>query len=134
MALSIGFRIFSFLPSCYSSYGALNFYPGGTFTHCSCQPSLDAHLWGVIRPVMNRGRRRNFFFRVADDPAGVLPQSRLGPVSGNPTLVPLFLADLKFDAIPEVKVRKCCYTGTDMACKTKSKVPATKGPAKKSGK
>src|ERR1039457_6650439 len=44
MALSIGFRIFSFLPSCYSSYGALNFYPGGTFTHCSCQPSLDAHF------------------------------------------------------------------------------------------
>src|ERR1039457_4328084 len=48
MALSIGFRIFSFLPSCYSSYGALNFYPGGTFTHCSCQPSLDAHFTGVI--------------------------------------------------------------------------------------
>jgi hypothetical protein len=44
MALSIGFRIFSFLPSCYSSYGVLNFYPDGTFTHCSCQPSLDAHL------------------------------------------------------------------------------------------
>jgi hypothetical protein len=22
----------------------LNFYPGGTFTHCSCQPSLDAHF------------------------------------------------------------------------------------------
>ena len=44
MAFSIGFRIFSFLPSCYSSYGALNFYPGGTFTHCSCQPSLDAHF------------------------------------------------------------------------------------------
>src|ERR1039457_5834368 len=32
------------LPSCYSSYGALNFYPGGTIPHCSCQPSLDAHL------------------------------------------------------------------------------------------
>src|ERR1017187_8334841 len=48
MALSIGFRIFSFLPSCYSRYGALNFYPGGTFTHCSCQPSLDAHLPGSI--------------------------------------------------------------------------------------
>src|ERR1035438_6881432 len=48
MALSIGFRIFSFLPSCYSSYGALNFYPGGTFTHCSCQPSLDAHFSGRI--------------------------------------------------------------------------------------
>src|ERR1700693_5879238 len=44
MALSIGFRIFSFLPSCCSSYGASNFYPGGTFTHCSCQPSLDAHF------------------------------------------------------------------------------------------
>src|ERR1019366_8737775 len=36
------------LPSCYSSYGALNFYPGGTFTHCSCQPSLDAHFSGRI--------------------------------------------------------------------------------------
>jgi uncharacterized protein (DUF433 family) len=23
-----------------------DFYPGGTFTHCSCQPSLDAHLRG----------------------------------------------------------------------------------------
>jgi hypothetical protein len=22
----------------------LDSYPGGTFTHCSCQPSLDAHL------------------------------------------------------------------------------------------
>src|SRR5215831_3564629 len=44
MALSIGFRIFSFLPSCYSSYGALDSYPGGTLTHCSCQPSLDAHF------------------------------------------------------------------------------------------
>src|ERR1035438_1597782 len=50
MALSIGFRIFSFLPSCYSSYGALSFYPDGTFTHCSCQPSLDAHFPGLIRP------------------------------------------------------------------------------------
>ena len=49
MALSIGFRIFSFLPSCYSSYGALNSYPGGTFTHCSCQPSLDAHCPLLIR-------------------------------------------------------------------------------------
>ena len=49
MALSIGFRILSFLPSCYSSYGALDFYPGGTFTHCSCQPSLDAHFSFLIR-------------------------------------------------------------------------------------
>ena len=22
----------------------LNSYPGGTFTHCSCQPSLDTHF------------------------------------------------------------------------------------------
>jgi hypothetical protein len=22
----------------------LDSYPGGTFTHCSCQPSLDAHF------------------------------------------------------------------------------------------
>ena len=49
MALSIGFRILSFLPSCYSSCGALNFYPDGTFTHCSCQPSLDAHFPFPIR-------------------------------------------------------------------------------------
>ena len=26
----------------------LDFYPGGTLTHCSCQPSLDAHFPGVI--------------------------------------------------------------------------------------
>ena len=34
----------------------LNFYPGGTFTHCSCQPSLDAHLSRVIscKPVCCR--------------------------------------------------------------------------------
>src|ERR1700678_1340566 len=50
MALSIGFRILSLLPSCYSSYGVLNSYPDGTFTHCSCQPSLDAHLPGPILP------------------------------------------------------------------------------------
>src|ERR1700721_2615737 len=53
MALSIGFRIFSFLPSCYSSYGALNFYPGGTDSHCSCQPLLDAHI-----SVTTRARER----------------------------------------------------------------------------
>jgi hypothetical protein len=26
----------------------LDSYPGGTFTHCSCQPSLDAHLSVLI--------------------------------------------------------------------------------------
>ena len=29
MALSIGFRSFSFLPSCYPSYGVSDSYPGG---------------------------------------------------------------------------------------------------------
>src|SRR6266852_5728490 len=53
MALSIGFRILSFLPSCYSSYGALNSYPDGTFTHCSCQPSLDAHLPVLVFAAAN---------------------------------------------------------------------------------
>ena len=42
--------------------------------------------------------------------------------------------ELHFSGMPEAKVRKRCYTGTDMACKTKSKAPAKKGPAKKSGK
>jgi hypothetical protein len=51
--LSIGFRILSFLPSCYSSYRALNFYPDGIFTHCSCQPLLDAHLSGLISHSAN---------------------------------------------------------------------------------
>ena len=59
MALSIGFRIFSFRPSCYSSYGASNFYPGGTFTHCSCQPSLDAHF-SFLTQRLNSGCRRGF--------------------------------------------------------------------------
>jgi hypothetical protein len=27
----------------------LDFYPGGTLTHCSCQPSLDAHFSVPIR-------------------------------------------------------------------------------------
>jgi hypothetical protein len=26
----------------------LDSYPGGTFTHCSCQPSLDAHISVLI--------------------------------------------------------------------------------------
>src|SRR5262249_4595096 len=52
MALSIGFRIISFLPSCYSSYGALDSYPGGTLTHCSCQPSLDAHFPFLIAKLI----------------------------------------------------------------------------------
>src|ERR1035437_5613584 len=44
MALSIGFRTGSFLPALLFKLRGLDFYPGGTFTHCSCQPSLDAHF------------------------------------------------------------------------------------------
>ena len=33
----------------------LDFYPGGTFTHCSCQPSLDAHSSCTV-PVHSRER------------------------------------------------------------------------------
>jgi hypothetical protein len=50
MALSIGITILCFLLSCYSSYVALNSYPDGTLTHCSCQPSLDAHFPVLIQP------------------------------------------------------------------------------------
>jgi hypothetical protein len=32
----------------------LDSYPGGTFTHCSCQPSLDAHFPLQIRCSMSR--------------------------------------------------------------------------------
>ena len=38
----------SFLPF---KLRGLDSYPGGTFTHCSCQPSLDAHLALPIRPL-----------------------------------------------------------------------------------
>ena len=48
------------LPSCYSSYGALNFYPGGTFTHCSYQPSLDAHFSVRIRSDCYRQPRNHW--------------------------------------------------------------------------
>src|ERR1700761_6438437 len=49
MALSIGSRIFSFLPSCYSRYWALTLTQVGLTSHCSCQPSLDAHFPFLIR-------------------------------------------------------------------------------------
>jgi len=34
----------------------LDSYPGGTFTHCSCQPSLDAHF--IITDVLRACLRR----------------------------------------------------------------------------
>src|ERR1039458_10684686 len=55
MASSIGFRNLSFLPSCLLfKLRGLNFYPGGTLTHCSCQPSLDAHFTLLIRPTSSK--------------------------------------------------------------------------------
>ena len=37
--------MFSFLPSfLLFKLRGLDSYPGGTLTHCSCQPSLDAHF------------------------------------------------------------------------------------------
>lgn len=32
----------------------LNSYPDGTFTHCSCQPSLDAHFPFLIPPASSK--------------------------------------------------------------------------------
>ncbi len=77
MALSIGFRIFSFLPSCYSSYGALNFYPGGTDSHCSCQP-----LWTHALSAPTTCRFKPGPLRVARDPAGALLLSSTQPQRG----------------------------------------------------
>jgi len=39
----------SFLPTLLFKLRGLDSYPGGTFTHCSCQPSLDAHLSLLIQ-------------------------------------------------------------------------------------
>jgi hypothetical protein len=39
----------SFLPTLLFKLRGLDSYPGGTFTHCSCQPSLDAHFSLLIQ-------------------------------------------------------------------------------------
>ena len=39
----------SFLPTLLFKLRGLDSYPGGTFTHCSCQHSLDAHISVLIR-------------------------------------------------------------------------------------
>ena len=54
MALSIGFRIVSFLPSCYSSYGALDFYPGGTLTHWLMPAFTGRTLFITYRNVISK--------------------------------------------------------------------------------
>jgi hypothetical protein len=41
------------LPSCPFKLRSLDSYPGGTLTHCSCQPSLDAHISGLIGSSMS---------------------------------------------------------------------------------
>ena len=44
--------MFSFLPSfLLFKLRGLDSYPGGTLTHCSCQPSLDAHFPVLIHGV-----------------------------------------------------------------------------------
>jgi hypothetical protein len=53
MASSIGFRMESFLPTLLFKLRGLDSYPGGTFTHCSCQPSLDAHLSALFLSIRN---------------------------------------------------------------------------------
>ena len=57
----------------------LNFYPGGTLTHCSCQPSLDAHFsvlipWGDCRSTRRDPTSTSPFLanlRAADDSLGI---------------------------------------------------------------
>src|ERR1035438_40414 len=101
MALSIGFRIFSLLPSCYSSYGALNFYPGGTFTHCSCQPSLDAHLSFPIAVGRDlQSTSRAFYGRV--EPR--LPSSRL-TLNGQLYCKPLYLCSQRVPTSSRIATR-----------------------------
>ena len=54
MASSIGFRIESFLPTLLFKLRGLGSYPGRTFTHCSCQLSLDAHFAVLILMFFSR--------------------------------------------------------------------------------
>ena len=84
--MRIGFRILSFLPSCYSSYGALDFYPGGTLTHCSCQPSLDAHFSFLIRGIRFLSLTSSQFNRQLD-PFGDVKALQDGAIYAFKTLV-----------------------------------------------
>jgi len=66
MALSIGFRIFSLRPSCYSSYGALTFTPVGL------SPTVHPSLRWTHTCEDLSGRRIQTSVRIADDPLGPL--------------------------------------------------------------
>src|SRR5207248_6081917 len=66
MALSIGFRIFSFLPSCYSSYGALTFTPVGL------PPTVHASLRWTHTLTFTAPRR---FSPTLSAPPGSTPDS-----------------------------------------------------------
>jgi hypothetical protein len=49
----------------------LDSYPDGTLTHCSCQPSLDAHVSVLISiPAARTERGRNFTGRSLQTKAG----------------------------------------------------------------
>jgi hypothetical protein len=66
MASSIGFRIFSYLPSCYSSYGAWTFTPVGLaptdhaslrWTHTSRDSfahSIGREIWKIYRYLQDQ--------------------------------------------------------------------------------
>ncbi len=58
MALSVGFRTFSFLPACYSSYGALDFYPGGTLTHW-LMPAFTGRTLHITNPPREWSAQQN---------------------------------------------------------------------------
>jgi len=44
----------SFLSTLLFKLRGLDSYPGGTCTHCSCQPSLDAHFAVLILTLFSR--------------------------------------------------------------------------------
>jgi hypothetical protein len=49
----------------------LDSYPGGTLTHCSCQPSLDAHLSVLISQACLSRHLSEIMDRIAKGPEDV---------------------------------------------------------------
>ena len=49
----------------------LDSYPGGTFTHCSCQPSLDAHFSVLISQGCLSRHLSEMMDRIAKGPEDV---------------------------------------------------------------
>ena len=49
----------------------LDSYPGGTFTHCSCQPSLDAHISVLISQACLSQHLSEMMDKIAKAPADV---------------------------------------------------------------